>query len=228
MPSISTDTRVILWIVAAIAGGLSGIIGDVLAINIVHIFSKRGRPPTKRPLYIWIMFYAGLVVSIGFGAFAAFAPTLPAEIGNSLSVTSTPSYSSDDIRLVPTGDQIIVAKLGSQPILSGDVIPLNRTVTVIFNLLNNGTSPITIKAVVIGSRGPGVNCDNKNVDKWSAPDNPFPTATNIAIQPGKQYEYQGTRAYYLPGKYFLEPIIQGPNGDWGGIQPFSCISINVK
>ena len=141
---------------------------------------------------------------------------------------ATLSYSSNSFRLIPIGDQNIVVKLGDQSLSPGDVIPLNETITVIFKILNNGTSPVTINALVIGSRGPGVNCENKNVEKWSAPDNPFPTPRNITIQPGEEYEYQGSRAFYVPGKYFLEPIIQGPSGSWGGIQPFSCISIIVE
>jgi hypothetical protein len=142
---------------------------------------------------------------------------------------STPAYSSDSIRLIPIGDENILVKLGSDSLAAGDVIPLNETITVIFKILNNGTSPITIKALVIGSRGPGVNCGNPNVEKWSAPDVPFPTPTptNITIQPGEEYEYTGSRAFYLPGKYFLEPIVQGSNGNWGGIQPFSCLSITI-
>jgi len=226
VPSISTDMRVVFWIVAAIAGGLSAIIGNVLAINIVYFFSKRGRPPTQRPIHIWITFFIGLAISIVFGALAAFAPVLPNEIDST--VVATPSYSSNSIRLIPIEDQNIVVKIGSQSLTPGDVIPLNETITVIFKILNNGTSPVTIKGLVIGSRGPGVSCENTNVEKWSAPDNPFPTPTNITIQPGQEYEYHGSRAFYLPGKYFLEPIIQGPSGEWGGIQPFSCLSITVE
>ena len=217
MPSISTDTRVVCWIVAAIAGGLSAIIGNVLAINIVYFFSKRGRPPTQRPIHIWIIFFSGLTISILFGAFAAFAPVSSNGIDNTLGAIATPSYDSNSIRLIPIGNQNIVVKLGSQSLSPSKVIPLNETITVLFKILNNGTAPVTIKALVIGSRGPGVNCENKNIDKWSAPDDPFPTPANITIQPGQGYEYQGSRAFYLPGMYFLEPIIQGSSGAWGGI-----------
>ena len=213
MPSISTDTRVILWIVATIAGALFAVIGNELAKNFVYFFSRRGRPPAKRPVLVWVIFFLSLAISIVSGAFAAFAPV--------------PLYSANNIRLVPIGDQNIIAKLGNQSISADDVIPLNEQVTVMFKILNNGISPVTIMGLVIGSRGPGVNCDNPNVEKWSAPVISFPTPKDITIQPGEEYVYEGSRAFYLPGKYFLEPIIQGPSGNWGGIQPFSCISITV-
>jgi hypothetical protein len=211
--SISTDTRVILWIVATIAGALFAVIGNELAKNFVYFFSRRGRPPAKRPILVWVIFFLSLAISIVSGAFAAFAPA--------------PPYSANNIRLVPIGDQYIIVKLGNQSLSADDVIPLNEQVTVMFKILNNGISPVTIRGLVIGSRGPGVNCENPNVEKWSAPVISFPTPRDITIQPGEEYIYEGSRAFYLPGEYFLEPIIQGPSGNWGGIQPFSCISITV-
>lgn len=228
MTGISTDTRVILWIVAAIAGGLSAIVGNVLAINIVYFFSKKGRRPTQRPIQIWMIFFIGLAMSISFGALAAFAPALPNQVDTISATTATPANPPTDIRLIPIEGQNITVKLGAQSLSLGEVISLNAKVTVIFKILNNGSSPATIKSLVIGARGPGVGCKNKNVEKWSAPDNPFPASANITLEPGKEYEYQGIRAFYQPGKYFLEPIMQGPNGNWGGIQPFSCIDITVK
>ncbi len=229
MPSIPVEIRVLFWIAAAMASGLSALIGNVLAINIVHFFSRQGRPPTPRPTHIWIMFYVGLALSIGFGALAAFAPASSSETGNSPVAAGTPAYSSNDLRLVPTDGQNIVVKRGSRILSLNGVIPLNETVTVHFTILNNGPSLVTIKGLVIGARGPGVTCENKNVEKWSAPDNPFPTDVNIAIQPGKSHEYQrNLGVFYVPGRYFFEPIIQGPGGAWGGIQPFSCIDITVR
>jgi len=75
MLSISTDIRVTLWIVAAIAGGLAAVIGNVLAVNVVYLFTRRGRPPTRRPIHIWTIFFLSLGISIGLGSLAAFAPS---------------------------------------------------------------------------------------------------------------------------------------------------------
>jgi hypothetical protein len=227
MSGISTELRIILGIVATFAGILSAAIGNVLAINIAHFFTKHGRKPNPRPIRLWVIFYCSAFVSVMLGALAAFAPTSPDKPNSTPTVIATPSYPSE-IRLVPSGDQNIVVKLGDKSISSGDVIPLNETITVIFKILNNGSSPTMIKTLVIGARGPGAKCENTNAEKWTAPDNPFPAPANITIQPGEEYEYQGSRAFYQPGEYFLEPNVQGSNGTWGGIQPFSCIDITVK
>lgn len=77
MPTVSAETRIIFWIVAAIGGVFAANIGNVLAINIVYFFSKRGRPPTRRPIKIWLLLYGSLAISLIFGAFASFAPSPP-------------------------------------------------------------------------------------------------------------------------------------------------------
>ncbi len=97
MPSISTDLRIVLGIVAAIAALLSAAIGNVLAINIVYFFTKRGKSPTKRPIRLWIIFYFSAFVSVVIGSFATFAPTSPIrEDDGSAVATITP------IPLTPT------------------------------------------------------------------------------------------------------------------------------
>jgi len=56
----------------------------------------------------------------------------------------------------------------------------------------------------------------------------FASPTNIILQPGQKYIYKESRAFYIPGNYFFEPVLQGPNGDWGGIVPFSCMDITIQ
>lgn len=227
MSSISAELRIILGIIATLAGILSAAIGNVLAINIAYFFTRRGRKPNPRPVRLWIVFYFSAFVSVSLGALAAFAPTLPTK-ADPLVTIATPTNPSASIRLVPIEGQNIVVELVNYPLSQNEVIPPNETIIVTFKILNNGISPTTIKSLVIGARGPGVSCENKNAEKWSAPDVPFTASENIIIQPGEEYEYRSSRAFYLPGKYFLEPIMQGPNGNWGGIQPFSCVDITVE
>jgi hypothetical protein len=116
---------------------------------------------------------------------------------------------------------------------NGRVLSAAETVTaytpirVAFQVLNNGTGPLTLRGLTIGVRGPGVTCRDKNTVRWSAPDVPFPAATNLTLQPGEKYEYRGSRAIYLPGTYFFEPVMQNTAGNWGGIPPFSCVELMV-
>jgi hypothetical protein len=70
-------------------------------------------------------------------------------------------------------------------------------------------------------------CKDPSAKKWSAPDNPFPPMQNITLQSGKIFEYRGSRSFYLPGTYFLEPIFQDETGQWNGIEPFTCVDIQV-
>ena len=69
------ELKLILGIVAAFAGVLAGIIGNVLAINIVYVFTRRGRKPNPRPKLIWLMFYLSAFIFIVFSSVAAFAPS---------------------------------------------------------------------------------------------------------------------------------------------------------
>lgn len=89
MSGISTETRIFFWIIAAIAGGLWAIIGNELGKNIIYPLLKRGRPPTRRPLRIWIIFLTSLVASIVFGALAAFAPELSVDVTDGPSVAQS-------------------------------------------------------------------------------------------------------------------------------------------
>lgn len=138
-----------------------------------------------------------------------------------------PSYPSGVIELVDTNNRRILVETNDRTIVSGDSIQTYETITVTFKILNNGSYPATIRSLVTGARGPGVSCSDKNAIKWSAWDNPFPPIVNITLQPGQEYEYRGSRAFYKPGNYFLEPVYKGSNGHWNGIPPFTCMDIAV-
>ncbi len=75
MITISTTTKIILWVIATIAGIVVAVLGSVLAPNILYFLSRRGRPPTQRTTRIWIIFYSCLIIFIVCGAFATFALT---------------------------------------------------------------------------------------------------------------------------------------------------------
>jgi hypothetical protein len=98
MPSISSDTRLILGIVAAAAGIIAGVVGNVLAINIVYFFTRRGRPPTQRPVYIWMLFSLSAMTSITLGSVAAFAPAQLETTG--VIPQATPSGSDNEFKYV--------------------------------------------------------------------------------------------------------------------------------
>ena len=144
------------------------------------------------------------------------------------SLTSTAQNPQTDVELVTTNGQRIYVEAGNQVVPPGGTINIGESLTADFTIINNGTNVAIIKSLVIGARGPGVSCEDKNSQKWTAPEMPFPSPTNIVLQPRQQYRYEGSRAFYIPGNYFLEPVLEGPNGDWGGIVPFSCIDIIVQ
>jgi hypothetical protein len=61
------------WILAGIFGAILAFVGDELSINLIRKISKIGRPPKKRPAYLWIIFYLSLAGSILFGILASFS-----------------------------------------------------------------------------------------------------------------------------------------------------------
>jgi hypothetical protein len=74
---ISSTTKVVLWVIATVAGVVVAILGNELGKNIIYFLTRRGRPPTKRPHYIWIIFFTGFAVLLTSGALATFAPAPP-------------------------------------------------------------------------------------------------------------------------------------------------------
>jgi DNA-binding CsgD family transcriptional regulator len=132
-----------------------------------------------------------------------------------------------EIQMVGDEGRRIRVEANDRVLSADEIVPAYTPIRVAFQILNNGTGPITLRALTIGVRGPGVTCHDKNTARWSAPDVPFPAATNLTLQPGEKYEYRGIRAIYLPGIYFFEPVMQDTTGNWGGIPPFSCVSLTV-
>ena len=81
MQLISTTLKIVLWSIVGVATLVTAILGIVLEPNLAYIVRKiagiKGRVPTKRPLWIWILFWfssAGVI----FGT--AVASTLPDNI----------------------------------------------------------------------------------------------------------------------------------------------------
>jgi hypothetical protein len=131
------------------------------------------------------------------------------------------------VELIAVNGSRITVTTDDRVLSSGDTIRTQQSVTVTFRILNNGPHPATIRSILIGARGPGVSCKSRNREKWAALNSDFPSAVAIRLDPGQEYEYRGSRAFYKPGVYFLEPVFQDSRGVWGGIPPFSCIDIYV-
>lgn len=173
-----------------------------------------------------------------FGEYASFVRWGPAVIGlAALGLAAAPAMAylslgnAQDARgevqiLGETGQRIRVEADG-RVLSTGETLPAYTPIRIVFQVVNNGMGPITLHALTIGVRGPGVTCHDKNTIRWAAPDVPFPAVTDLTLQPGQTYEYRGTRALYLPGTYFLEPVQQGTDGKWGGVPPFTCVDLTV-
>ena len=114
------------------------------------------------------------------------------------------------VELAGTGNHRVRVETVSRVLSSGDTIQTHEVITATFRILNSDSHVITIKALIIAARGPGVSCKDKNEKKWSASDYSFPPITNVTLRPGLDYEYRGTRVFESPGAYFLEPVLPGP------------------
>lgn len=110
---------------------------------------------------------------------------------------------------------------------SGSIIKVGTAVTVTFKVVNNGIDAVTLPRLMIAAKGPGVSCGDSTKTRWAGPNAEFPVATAVKLAPGQEYQYLESRAFYLPGKYFLEPLLKAPNGSWNGISPFTCIDLTV-
>ena len=131
------------------------------------------------------------------------------------------------LQLVAAGEQRIQVESEGRSLLASNVVPIHTAITVTFQVMNNGVDVLALRTLTIAVRGPGVTCQDRNAIRWSAADIPFPAVTNLTLQPGDIYEYRGSRALYLPGTYFFEPVRQDTAGNWGGIQPFTCFDLRV-
>jgi len=117
MPSLTAVTRIILGTVAALAGVIATVIGNVLAINIVYFFTRKGRRPTRRPLIIWIIFFLCVFISIVGGSLAAFSSPRQQEPP----LTATPPTT-----VIPTS----VTPTSVTPTSTPDSVPVPVTTTV--------------------------------------------------------------------------------------------------
>lgn len=124
--------------------------------------------------------------------------------------------------LVSRDGGLLTLETANRVISSGDSVRIGEVATVTFRILNNDVHPVTIKTLVIGAKGPGAHAAG-----WRAPDVPFPPIKNLVLQPGEVYEYRGSRSFYEPGDYFVEPVFQDAVGRWSGIQPFTRIEFSV-
>jgi hypothetical protein len=86
MPTIPLFVKLILGTIAAAAGVLAGILGNVLAINIVYRITKRGRKPTARPPIVWVLFCLSTAAFVILGTLVALAPLPPERDGASTEV----------------------------------------------------------------------------------------------------------------------------------------------
>jgi transcriptional regulator with XRE-family HTH domain len=126
------------------------------------------------------------------------------------------------IRLASPAEGLVRMETDNRPILPGDSIQIGELVTVTFRIHNWSLSPVVVKLLVIGCRGP----DALRLG-WNAPDCPFLPATHIMLWPGGEYQYQQSRTFLLLGDYFIEPNIQNMWGEWGGISPNTRINFFV-
>ncbi len=131
------------------------------------------------------------------------------------------------IQLVEMEGARLEVRADGRDLLSGESVRVNTPVTVTFWVMNNSIGPVTLRSLVIGTRGPGVTCATDPEARWSALDVPFPPVKDLVLQPGEEYSYQGVRAFYRPGVYFLEPTEQDITGYWGGIPAFTCFDLVV-
>ena len=112
--------RFFLGIVSAIAGVLAGILGNILALNILYFFTRKGRKPTSRPIGVWVVFFISILIFVVVGSIAAFAPleqeavaitenseTLQPEIERSHTPTATATDLPPEATVSPTSSPTI-------------------------------------------------------------------------------------------------------------------------
>lgn len=110
--------------------------------------------------------------------------------------------------------------------LSNTTPRIDEKITATFTVRNVGGSPITIRRMVAGARGP--NARNAPNNGWSAPNVDFDAVTNLVLSPNETYTYRATRSFSTPGEYFAEPVWLNPAGEWEGIQPYQRVWFTVK
>lgn len=74
IPSISSDLRAFIWIIVGISSLFFAILTIVLEKNIVYSIRKIGRPPTRKPWFIWTFYWLSTFVLVIGTAVASSAP----------------------------------------------------------------------------------------------------------------------------------------------------------
>ena len=74
MPGLSSETRVLFSIIAAVAGVIFALFGSGVGKNIIYYLARRGRPPEQPPFHVWAIFFISFLLSVCFGTLAAFGP----------------------------------------------------------------------------------------------------------------------------------------------------------
>src|SRR5687767_6588408 len=117
------DAQVAFWIIAAIASVMVAILGTELGKNIIYFLYRRGRPPTRRPIHVWIIFLISLACSVIFGALA-FRSGLATEAKTRAISTATPSGEI----VVPAGGEIPTLTPTSQTNLKVKILDLPKVI----------------------------------------------------------------------------------------------------
>lgn len=98
MVAISDTLRFIIWIIAGITAALVAIITILVEPNLSYFLrqffpqlrNRRGRPPTRKPIQIWLTYIVSTVITIFATAIASSAPELP-KIPTAITPTQIPS-----------------------------------------------------------------------------------------------------------------------------------------
>lgn len=99
----------------------------------------------------------------------------------------------------------------SSPLVLTPVEPgLGESVQATFVLSNAGSSPITVRNLVVGARGP--NCVPGDWSCTSRPDHP--SVDNLTLAPGESYAYSAERSYSQNGRYFVQVSFIDEAGEW--------------
>lgn len=80
MPPASSTLWLYLKITSGIAGLVSTLFGFALRQNIAYMIRRRfsthaGRPPTKKPRRVWVIFWGSAILGIGLSAISSYAPS---------------------------------------------------------------------------------------------------------------------------------------------------------
>ncbi len=117
MIELSSQTRIVMGIIGALAGVVAGVFGNLLSINILYFLTRKGRKPTSRPFHIWLIFYFSVAVFIFFGSIATFAS----------SPTETPVIATPTPSLITFPPSISATIIETVPIVTTEIPTLSPT-----------------------------------------------------------------------------------------------------